>query len=66
MATFRNYSFESLVAEHDPNHYKHDEEVYEFSDGRVFRIDDHTSGGIYSGSTWQGAEAHWQGDSTVW
>ena len=47
----RDYSYQSLVLDADPDHYVHDEEVYEFSGGRKFLIDDHdlstTKGGVY-------------------
>jgi hypothetical protein len=44
------YSFETLVVEQDPNHYKTEEDVYEFSNDRKFKNDDNSSGGVYSGS----------------
>jgi len=49
--SFAEYSWEAMVVAADPNHYVHDEEVYEFSNGRRFLIDDHTQGGVYADDT---------------
>lgn len=48
--TVTDYSFEALVVERDPDHYKTDEEVYEFSNSRKLKNDDNSDGGVYSGS----------------
>ena len=75
----RDYSYLSLVLEADPDHYVHDEEVYEFSGGRKFLIDDHcestTKGGVYGieptntiiwdGTNW-GMDWDGTGDEVLW
>jgi hypothetical protein len=48
--TFREIDFLSVVVDHDPDHYKHDEVVYKFSNKREFTTTDHTDSGIYDGS----------------
>ena len=75
----RDYSYLSLVLEADPDHYVHDEDIYEFSNGRKFKIDDHNqsaeTGGVY-GITAEGA-VYWDdnmvgmewdagGDTILW
>jgi hypothetical protein len=75
----RDYSYQSMVLEADPDHYVHDEEVYEFSSGRKFLIDDHDkrrlSGGVYGiaieGNVfWDGnyVSMEWDanGDDVIW
>jgi len=42
----RTFNWLSLVVEADPDHYEK-EEVYEFSDGRVFLNTDSGTSGIY-------------------
>ena len=50
----REYSYESLVVKADPNHYKSDEVVYEFGNGRCFINDDNSKGGVYGDFSTEG------------